>query len=301
MSGVTDTAFRELCCKFGAGLGVAGFFNTTALIRNNTLTSKMLTVSPLEKNSCGQLFGSSPQDLLDASKKLPYKIIDLNLGCPALKIINQNAGSELMKNSSLVKEIVSTLVDNQKKPVTVKMRLGINDKLKNYLEISKICADAGASAITLHARTRKQGYSGKANWSAIKLLKKSIDIPVIGNGDVKTPEDAKRMLEETNCDYVMIGRTAWNNPQIFQQVNAYLKNGEIIPNLTLSEKIDFLYKYYDLLKKYDMNHQAIKIVSAQHFINGYKKSSAIRLKLNGVKTQEEIETILNDYKKTYKP
>ena len=228
MAGVTDVAFRLLCKKYGASLTVTEMISANALARNNQATIKMIDVVEEEKPRVIQLFGQNTENLVKAAKYCEDKceILDLNLGCPATKIIRQGSGSALLQRPTKVKEIVEALVQAVNIPVTVKIRLGIRKSNINVVKIAKICEEAGAKLIAIHARTQKQGYTGKADWNWIKKVKNEVKIPVAGNGDVKTVEDYIKIKEETNCDFVMIGRASMGNPYLFKQIDDYNKTGK---------------------------------------------------------------------------
>ena len=291
MEGVTDVAFRELCKKYGAALTYTEFTSGTAIVRNSRKSLEKIRTSVLEKPVAVQLFGKDFNDVVLAAKLVEkdFDIIDINCGCPAWKVIKSGAGSEMLKKPKGIEKLVRLLVKNIKKPITVKLRLGIDDNSINILEVAKICENAGASAIAVHGRTQKQGYSGKANWELIKQVKEIVKIPVIGNGDVFTPENFKEKLEFSKVDAIMIARGAIGNPYIFKQINDYLKTGTY--NKT-PDKIKIFYEYLKLAKKYNISFSQIKS-HAVSFTKGLKGGAELRQKINQCKNIEELVKILS--------
>jgi tRNA-dihydrouridine synthase B len=292
MAGVTDVAFRLLCKKYGASLTVTEMISANALARNNQATIKMIDVVEEEKPRVIQLFGQNTESLVQAAKFCEDKceILDLNLGCPAAKIIRQGSGSALLQRPTKVKEIVEALVKAVNIPVTVKIRLGIRKSNINVVKIAQICEEAGAKLIAVHARTQKQGYTGKADWQWIKKVKESINIPVAGNGDVKTVEDYIKMKKETSCDYVMIGRGTMGNPYLFKQIEDYNLTGEY-KQRDKAQQIQDFFEYLELAEQYNINFNNIKF-HAQAFTKGIKGSTILRDQLSRVKTVEEIKKIM---------
>ena len=241
MAGVTDLPFRILCKEMGCGLVYSEMVSAKGILYDNKNTTELLEIDSKERPVAVQLFGSDPEILGAMAKKIePYSIdiIDVNMGCPAPKIVKNGEGSCLMKTPELVGEIVKSLVESQKKPVTIKFRKGFDDEHINAVEIAKIAEANGAAAVAVHGRTREQYYSGKADWDIIKQVKAAVNIPVIGNGDVFTPQDAKNLLEYTGCDAIMVGRGAQGNPWIFQRILHYLKTGELLPEPTAEERVE---------------------------------------------------------------
>lgn len=289
MAGVTDVAFRLLCRKYGAGMAVTEMISANALSRGNKATLKLIDVVPEEKSRVIQLFGQNTKSLIKAAKicEEQCEMLDLNLGCPASKIIQQGSGSALLERPNKVKEIVTALTKAVNVPITCKIRLGIKKSNINVIKIAQFCEKAGAQLISVHARTQKQGYTGKADWSWIKKVKESVQIPVAGNGDVTTVEDYIRMKQETGCDYVMIGRGAIGNPYLFKQIADYNKTGKY-EKTTPEQQINDFFEYLELAEKHNIKFQHIKF-HAQAFTKGIKGSSKFRFKLNRINNVEEIK------------
>lgn len=242
MAGVCNVAFRLTAKEFGAGLVCAEMVSDKAILFNNQKTMNMLRIDPRERPLSLQVFGGEVETLVEAAKYIDKNteadIIDINMGCPVPKITKVDAGSRLLLDPDKVYEVVSRLVDSVSKPVTVKMRIGWDDEHIYVMENARSVERAGASAVAIHGRTKVQMYSGSANWDYIRQVKEEVKIPVIGNGDVTTPELAKKMLDETNCDAVMIGRAALGNPWMLYRTVKYLETGELTDEPTPKEKID---------------------------------------------------------------
>jgi len=289
MSGYTDPAFRHLCRKYKAGLTYTEFVSSAGLTRKNKRTLEILKKSPLEKPSATQIFGNNIKELAQSAKFLEKKfdIIDINCGCPAIKVIKTKAGSELMKNPNKIAKIIKKLNKEVKNPITIKIRAGIDNKHINALEIAKIAEKAGASAITIHARTQKQGYSGKADWKLIKKIKQQLKIPVIGNGDIATPEQFKQKLEESGVDYIMIGRGAISNPYLFKQINDYMQTGKY----DTKDKFKQFREYLVLAKKFDVDFIKIKN-HAVGFTRGTRGGARLRKEIMGCKSLGEVEKVM---------
>lgn len=289
MAGVTDVAFRALCKRYGAGMTYTEFVSSSALIRERDATLKMIRVDESEKPVGVQLFGSEVEEIVLAGKILEkrFDVIDVNCGCPAFKVIKTGAGSEMLKNPDKIAEFVSKLAHAIKKPVSVKIRTGIDSRHKNALEVAKKVEEAGAAAITVHGRTQEQGYSGKADWDLIKQVKESVNIPVIGNGDVFTPEDFKSWLEFSNVDGIMIGRAAMTNPFIFQQIQDYMKTGVYGEK---NKKVLF-FEYLELAEKYDIHFLQVKN-HAVSFTKGLVGGSSIRQKLVRTNDIKQLSSLM---------
>ena len=246
MAGVTDLPFRLICKEQDCGMLYTEMVNAKALCYDDQNTKKMLKIEEEEHPVAIQIFGSDPEYMGGAAKILnsyPNEILDINMGCPAPKVVKNGDGSALLKNPELAAKVLKAVVGNSEKPVTLKIRKGWDDTCINAVEIAKIAEDCGISAIAIHGRTREQYYSGKADWDIIRQVKENVSIPVIGNGDVFEVEDAINMLNQTNCDAIMIGRGAQGNPWIFKRINHYMQTGEILPEPTLEEKINTAKKH----------------------------------------------------------
>ncbi len=302
MAGISNTSFRKIIKEMGAGLIYAEMVSSNALIYGNEKTFELLKMSNEERPIAQQIFGSSLSTFVEAAKivekTMKPDIIDINMGCPVPKIaIHAQAGSALLKNPEKIGEIVKAVVNSVNVPVTVKIRSGWDENSINALEVAKICEQNGAQAIAIHARTRAQGYSGKADWDIIKKVKENVHIPVIGNGDVTTPELAKQMLEYTKCDAVMIGRGALGNPWLFKRCNEYLNNHILLPNPTYQEKIAMLKTHYELLKK-DKNPKVALLeirTHALYYLKGLPEAKKYKEKICQTKTEEEFLNVLNTY------
>ncbi|MBS3172502.1 tRNA dihydrouridine synthase DusB [Candidatus Woesearchaeota archaeon] len=290
MAEVNDPAFRILCSKYGAGLTWTEMISSSALARNEK--NKLFNVQKNENPIAVQLMGNNLEDISKAVKIVSKKadVVDFNMGCPIHKIVNSGCGAALLKDPEKVKQIVETLVSSTKKPVSVKIRSGWDDKSINILQIAKIIEDNGASMIIVHPKTRVQLKSGNPDWGLIKKVKEKLSIPVIGNGGINKPEDVKKMFSETECDYVMIARAASKNPYIFTQVKQYLKNGGY--EKENPEKIVF--DYLKLVKKYKPSLNYIKL-HVTYFTKGLRGSNQFRTELSKIKSLDEIENKLNGF------
>ncbi|MEX0862835.1 tRNA dihydrouridine synthase DusB [Nitrosopumilus sp.] len=302
MAGVSDPALRLQCKQMGAGLVVTEFTNIHSIIaKEHQLKEKMKTIqefleySDEERPLSIQLFGSDLLALEKAAKIVePYfDMIDYNMGCPAPHITQQMAGGALLQEVNLTQQIFNTLVNAVKKPVTLKIRSGVTDASKFlFRDIAEIAEDEGIQMITLHPRTVSQGYSGNADWDLIKELKQISSIPIVGNGDIITPEDAKIMLDETNCDYVMIGRGAMGNPFLFEQINDYLKTNSY-KEYSFKDRLDSFFDYLHITSRYKIKFANIKS-QAMRFTKGMKGGSKLRSKITFSKNIDELEKIMRN-------
>src|SRR3989344_2290613 len=291
MSGVTDVAFRALAARYGAGLTYTEFTNGTAIVRGHAVVLKRIATDPSEKPVAVQLFGNSVEDVVEAAKMVEnqFDVIDINCGCPAWKVIKTGAGSELLKSPDKISSFINKLASAMNKPVTVKIRSGIDDEHINALEVAKLAQDAGAAAIGIHGRTQAQGYPGTANWNIIKQVKEQIDIPVIGNGDVFTPEQFKHRLEQSGVDAIMIARGAIGNPFIFTQINQYLATG----TYEKENRIEQFVEYAQIAQKYSLNFDMLK-TQAMSFTKGIVGGAYLREKLTKCISAEELCKILTE-------
>lgn len=303
MAGISNTSYRKIVKSMGAGLIYAEMVSSNALMYGNSKTIELLKMSESERPIAQQIFGSDVKTFVEAAKiveeKMHPDIIDINMGCPVPKVaLRAQAGSALLKHPEKIKEIVEAVVNAVTVPVTVKIRSGWDDAHINACEVARVCESAGASAIAIHARTRAQGYSGKANWDIIKQVKASVSIPVIGNGDVTSGKKAKEMLEYTGCDAVMIGRAAIGNPWIFKECKEYLENKVVIPRPTSSEIIEMIQEHYKLLKE-DKSEKLALLEIRTHalaYLKGLPEAKHYKDLICKTKTEEEFLNILKQYK-----
>lgn len=298
MAGVTDLPFRVLCREEGCGLLYTEMVSAKAILYKNKNTKELLEVDPSERPIAVQLFGSDPQILGAMAHQIedgPYDLIDLNMGCPVPKVAGNGEGSALMKNPKLVEEILSSMVRSVKKPVTVKFRKGFDDEHVNAVEIAKIAESCGVAAVAVHGRTREQYYSGTADWDIIRQVKEAVSIPVIGNGDIFTPQDAKRCLEETGCDGLMIGRGARGNPWIFRRTAHYLETGELLPEPDGQEIGKMIMRHARMQVKMKGEYIGMKEMRKHvaWYTAGLPHSASMRRASNELETLEQLENLLN--------
>lgn len=300
MAGVTDLPFRLICKEKGCGMLYTEMINAKALCYDDENTKKMLKIENEEHPIAVQIFGSDPEFMGKAAaimNEYPNEILDINMGCPAPKVIKNGDGSALMRNPKLAAEVLSSVVKNSKKPVTLKIRKGWDDDSVNAVEIAKLAEECGISALAIHGRTREQFYSGKADWDIIAEIKQSIKIPVIGNGDVFEVEDAVNILEKTKCDAIMIGRGAQGNPWIFKRINHYMKTGEILTEPTIEEKIKTAIKHMDLAVNEHGEYVAVREMRKHigWYLKGLKNSARYRDQINKITDYKEVIAMLEEY------
>ena len=298
MAGVTDLPFRVLCREQGAGCVVTEMVSAKAVLYNNKNTRELLQIDPAERPAAVQLFGSEPDIMAEIAARLeegPYDYIDVNMGCPVPKIVNNGEGSALMKNPERAKEVLTAMVKAVKKPVTVKFRKGFNDLSVNAVEFAKMAESCGVAAVAVHGRTREQYYSGKADWDIIRQVKEAVKIPVIGNGDIFTPQDAGRMMEETGCDGIMVARGAKGNPWIFRRINHYLDTGEILPGPSIEEIQAMILRHGHMLAAYKGEQTAMREMRGHvaWYTKGMPHSAALRNEINQVETLKGLAGLLN--------
>ena len=306
MAGICNSAFRKIIKEEGAALIYAEMVSDKAIFYKNNKTREMLFMEEVERPIAQQIFGSDVDTFVEAAKfiekEMKPDIIDINMGCPVPKVaVKSQAGSALLKNPKKIHEIVKAVVNAVNCPVTVKIRSGWDNNSINCVEVSKICEEAGASAICLHPRTRSQGYTGHADWSLIKKVKESVNIPVIGNGDIKSVYDAKKMLDETGCDLVMIGRGVLGNPWLVSDINAYLEKGVLPKEKTCEEKVNMCLKHIDYLSKIKPE-KLVCLEIRSHvawYLKGLKNSNVIKEKVCKATKVCDIIKILNEFKEDY--
>ena len=293
MAGVTDLPFRLLCRKMGAGLVCMEMVSAKAIFYNNKNTEGLLEIHPEEMPASLQLFGSDPEILAQMAARIqerPFSVLDFNMGCPVPKVVNNGEGSALMKQPGLAEKILTGLVRAVKKPVTVKLRKGFDDSCCNAAELARIAEACGVAAVAVHGRTREQYYSGRADWDIIRQVKEAVKIPVIGNGDVNSPEAAKAMLEQTGCDGVMIGRAAQGNPWIFRDTVHFLETGSLPPPPSVEEKKRMVLEHAALQLQYKGEYTAVREMRKHlaWYTAGMPHSARFRQLINSMETMEAL-------------
>lgn len=304
MAGVTDLPFRLLCKEQGAALCCMEMVSAKGIYYNNKNTESLLTVDERERPVSLQLFGSDPEIMAAMAAKIEHRnfdILDINMGCPVPKVVNNGDGSALMKNPVLAGKIIEGMVKAIDKPVTVKIRKGFDDEHINAVEMAHVAQESGAAAIAVHGRTREQYYSGKADWSIIADVKQAVSIPVIGNGDILDAKDVIAMKEQTDCDGFMIGRGAQGNPWIFHQILHYFETGELIGKPPMEEMVKTMLRHTKLQIEFKGDYLGIREMRkhAAWYTAGYKGASKLRGRINDVESYDELEQLFEDFMKEY--
>ncbi len=299
MAGVTDLPFRLLCKEQGAGLLCMEMVSAKAILYKNKNTEELLTIDPRENPVSLQIFGSDPDIMGEIAKQIeerPFDILDINMGCPVPKVVNNGDGSALMKNPVLAGKIIEKVASAIQKPVTVKIRKGFDEEHVNAVEMAHIAQESGAAAVAVHGRTREQYYSGKADWDIIRQVKEAVSIPVIGNGDILTAQDVIAMKEQTGCDGFMIGRGAQGNPWIFSQILQYFETGNFVPKPSFSEVTDMLLRHAKMQLEFKGEYTGIREIRkhAAWYTSGYKNSSKFRGRINEVENYEQLEALFRE-------
>lgn len=296
MAGVTDLPYRLLCKEQGCGLVYTEMVSAKALFYNNKNTELLMRIEDKERPVALQLFGSDPQLMASMAVKITENnplidIIDINMGCPVPKVVNNGEGSALMKNPKLVGEIVKQVSSAIDKPLTIKIRKGFDESSVNAVEIAKIAQENGAAAIGVHGRTREQYYTGKADWDIIRKVKEEVSIPVLGNGDVFTPSDAKKLIDETKCDGIMIGRGAQGNPWLFSRIIHYLETGELLPEPDIEDIVNMINRHIEMLTTFKGEYTAVREMRKHisWYTKGLYNGANIRREINYIESMDELK------------
>ncbi|MGI6095105.1 MAG: tRNA dihydrouridine synthase DusB [Lachnospiraceae bacterium] len=297
MAGVTDLPFRLLCKEMGAGLLSTEMVSAKAILYRNKNTQQLMETDPRERPVSLQLFGSDPDIISEIAKQIedrPFDILDINMGCPVPKVVNNGEGSALMKDPKRVYEIIKKTAKAIQKPVTVKIRKGFTEDSINAVEIAKIAEDAGAAAIAVHGRTRQQYYAGEADWDIIRQVKEAVQIPVIGNGDINSPQKAKALLEETGCDGIMIGRGVRGNPWLFRQILTYFETGTLEEKPTVEELRQMVLRHAEMQVAYKGEYTGMREMRKHvtWYTAGYRGAAKLRSEVNQVETMDELKELV---------
>ena len=300
MAGITDLPFRLLCKEQGPGLLYTEMVSAKAISYHNRNTVSLMETDPKEHPVALQLFGSEPELMGEVAKSIedqPFDILDINMGCPVPKVVNNGEGSALLKDPALIREIIKVVSGAVRKPVTAKMRIGFEGADVDPVEIARIMEDAGAAAIAVHGRTRQQYYSGRADWETIRRIKEAVSVPVIGNGDVDSPEKAEAMFRETGCDAVMIGRAVRGNPWIFREMNHYFATGELLPGPSLEELKEEILRHARMQIEKKGEYTGIREMRKHvaWYTAGMRHSAGIRRESNLISSYGELERLLERF------